>query len=298
MAVDDFRDIEIEHKEVFDQFFRQDPPETSELSFTNLFIWRHRNHPLWLEREGCLMVVLRPAGHPAFGLPPVGPGNKGAALDFLFEVLGRLSPNARVCRVGEAFVNAHVDHGRYETILDRDNSDYVYLTKDLIGLSGRKYHRKKNHLNRFVKTYAYEYRQMDIELVECFLDMQEKWCEIRECVNNPELLAEDYAVYEALTYFEALDYQGAAIEIDSRIEAFSLGEILNPKTAVIHIEKANPDISGLYVAMNQLFCRNAWSEFEYINREQDLGIAGLRTAKESYFPHHMVKKYTVIPKKT
>jgi hypothetical protein len=65
---------------------------------------------------------------------------------------------------------------------------------------------------------------------------------------------------------------------------------------VIHVEKANPDILGLYAAINQLFCLNAWSHFTYINREQDTGSEGLKKAKESYYPHHMVNKYTVIPK--
>jgi len=119
---------------------------------------------------------------------------------------------------------------------------------------------------------------------------------MRECVESPELLSEDYAIREALTHFEELDYRGGAVEINAEIEAFSLGEPLNPNTAVIHIEKANPDIPGLYVAINQLFCKNAWSPMEYINREQDLGLEGLRRAKESYHPSHMVNKYTLIPK--
>jgi hypothetical protein len=107
---------------------------------------------------------------------------------------------------------------------------------------------------------------------------------------------EDYAIHQALTHFEELDYQGGAIQIDGKIEAFSLGEPLNADTAVIHIEKANPDIPGLYSAINQYFCTNAWSDMEWINREQDLGIEGLRNAKESYHPHHMVNKYTIRPK--
>jgi hypothetical protein len=65
---------------------------------------------------------------------------------------------------------------------------------------------------------------------------------------------------------------------------------------VIHIEKANPEIPGLYTAINQLFCSNACSGMDYINREQDLGLEGLRRAKESYYPHHMIKKYTIFPK--
>ena len=110
----------------------------------------------------------------------------------------------------------------------------------------------------------------------------------------PDLLSEDYAVHMALTHFEELDYRGGAIKIDGRIEAFSLGEALNENTAVIHIEKANPEIPGLYTAINQMFCSNAWAETEFMNREQDLGVEGIRKAKESYLPHHMINKYTIM----
>ena len=296
MRSEDFKTIEIAHKEVFDRFFLEDPPQTSELSFTNLFIWRHRYRPIWLEWEHCLLIILRPDGSPPFGLPPIGTGNKKEALNRLFEVLKKLTDDGKVSRVGENFVDNYLDRGRYQAVLDPDNSDYVYRTQDLIRLSGRKYHRKKNHLNRFLRTYQFKYRKMDSELAEDLLDMQARWCEMKECINNPALLSEDYAVREALIHFEDLEYQGAAIEIDSKIEAFALGEPLNSDTAVIHIEKANPDIPDLYVAINQLFCRNAWSHLAYVNREQDLGIEGLRKAKESYYPHHKVNKYSIIPK--
>jgi hypothetical protein len=147
-----------------------------------------------------------------------------------------------------------------------------------------------------MKNHAFEYRPLDAELVECFLDMQETWCQLRECLANPQLLAEDYAVREALTLYGELDYVGGAIVIDGKVEAFAIGEPLNTETAVIHIEKANPEIPGIYAAINQLFTLNAWSHMKYINREQDLGIEGLRKAKESYHPHHMVNKYTLRPK--
>jgi hypothetical protein len=198
--------------------------------------------------------------------------------------------------VGEGFVTRHVDPEKYAVVNDRDNSDYVYLAKDLINLSGNKYHRKKNHVNQFIKNHAFEYHPLNAELVKRVLGMQEAWCQIRECVLKPDLLAEDFAVREALTHFEELGYQGGAVLINSVVEAFSLGELLNQDTAVIHIEKANPEVLGLYAAINQLFCLNAWSKVMYINREQDMGVEGLRKAKESYYPHHMVKKFTLMPK--
>ena len=289
----DFKPIEIHHKEIFDSFFEANPPQISELTFTNLFIWRHRYHPHWVERGDCLLIILHPQGSSPFGLQPVGTGDKSKALDILCDELRRISPEVKICRVCKEFVNKYVEHNRYTIILDKDNSDYVYLSQDLIQLAGRKYHRKKNHLNRFLKNNKYEYRELDMELVECFLDMQEHWCKIKECVERPELLSEDYAIHNALIHFEELGYRAGAIQIESRIEAFSLGEQLNSNTAVIHIEKANPDIPGLYTAINQLFCENAWAEMEFINREQDLGIDSLRKAKESYYPHHMIDKYTI-----
>ncbi len=120
----------------------------------------------------------------------------------------------------------------------------VDLAKDLISLSGNKYHRKKNHLNQFIKNFAFEYHPLNADLVKRVLGMQEAWCQIRECVEKPDLLAEDFAVREALTCYEELGYQGGAILINSVVEAFSLGEPLNEDTAVIHIEKANPEIRG------------------------------------------------------
>jgi len=294
--MDDFKAIEIQDKPVFDRFLKLDPPETSEMTFTNLFMWRHHYRPVWFSKDDCLLVIFQPKRGDPYGLPPVGSGDKRKALDFLSQEIRKLTPEVSIRRVGERFVKKDLDPAKYEREPDRDNSDYVYLTKDLITLSGRKFHRKKNHLNKFIKENVFEYRKLDTELVECFMDMQEAWCQMRECVEKPELLAEDYAIREALTRFGDLNYQGGAIVMNSKVEAFSLGDPLNQDTAVIHIEKANPDIPGLYAAINQRFCENAWAEKTYVNREQDMGVEGLRKAKESYYPHHMVNKYTLTPK--
>lgn len=296
MKWDDFKPIALEDRVTFSRHFQEDPPQTSELTFTNLFVWRHRYHPSWALAHDCLLIILQPEDAQPFGLPPAGSGDKGAALNSLVQVLGEMTDDMQVCRVPEAFVENHLDRGIYDARLDEDNSDYVYLAENLINLSGNKFHRKKNHLNRFLKNYEFEYRPMDAALVKDFMELQEAWCQMRECVENPALLSEDYAIREALREFGELDYRGGAIVIDSRVEAFSLGELLNEKTAVIHFEKANPDIPGLYAAINNLFCKNAWSKMEYINREQDLGIPGLRKAKRSYNPHHMSNKYIVTPK--
>lgn len=291
----EFKALKLGHKDLFRRYLADDPPQVSELTFTNLFMWQHRYHPIWLERDGCLLIIMQPEKSAPFGLQPVGKGDKKKALNALFNELRNIADDVRICRVSEDFVNHYLCPDHYVCQHDRDNSDYVYSSDDLIKLSGRKYHRKRNHLNAFIKNHRFEYLELDRRLVEHFMDMQEEWCRIRDCLQSPDLLSEDYAVRAALTCFDELDYKGAAIWIGSKIEAFTLGEQLNPETAVIHIEKANPNIPGLYSAMNNLFVKNAWSGLDYINREQDLGFEGLRMAKKSYYPHHMVNKYTVFP---
>lgn len=293
---DTFKPLELNHKDTFKRYLKEDPPQISELTFTNLFIWKHRYQPLWAEVEGCLLIILHNDDLKPFGLQPVGKGDKSKALDAITGELKNLSSEVRISRVSEDFIHRYLDHDNYNFKRDRDNSDYVYATKDLIELSGRKYHRKKNHLNNFLKNYPYEYIELTDDSVGRFLGLQEKWCRLRDCSQTPALQSEDYAVRTALTYFAELDFKGAAISIDSKIEAFSLGEQLNADTAVIHAEKANPDIPGLYSAINQVVCANAWSHLEFINREQDLGIEGLRKAKESYYPHHMVNKFIIFPR--
>ncbi len=289
----DFKPLEIKDKEIFNRYLSEDMPETSELTFTNLFMWQSRYHPVWAEHNNVLLIVLYPENSAPFGLQPAGRGDRAEAVDVLMDYLEKHSPKPEIRRAGEKFISETIDKNRFTCTPDRDNSDYVYLTSDLIKLSGRKYHRKKNHVNQFKKSSDYKYRKLDLELVECFMDMQEEWCRMRECYEVQDLLSEDYAIRRALTSFEELDYTGGAILVDDKIEAFSLGERLNHDTAVIHIEKANPEINGLYAAINQMFCENEWADFEYINREQDLGVEGLRKAKESYLPHHMVNKYTI-----
>lgn len=294
--LNDFRTLSLEDKKTLTGYFKADPPEISELTFTNLFMWRHYYRPVWRESHGCLQIVLSPADLAPFGLPPAGLGDKSSALDDLCRRLAAAGFPPRVSRAGQNFVDVFVDPRRYEVSLVPGHCDYVYLTEDLINLSGRKFHQKKNHLNSFINQYEFECRSMDVELVECVLDMQEAWCQIKNCAQDPNLLNEDRAVFEALKHFEYLDYQGLAIIIEAKVEAFALGEPLNPNTAVIHVEKANPKIRGLYAAVNQRFCRDVWAEFEFINREQDLGQEGLRRAKQSYHPHHLVKKYDLLLK--
>ena len=143
MQIDDFKALELEDKKVFDRFLNEEYLEISELTFTNLFMWRHKYRPLWSREKGCLLITLMSGDNTPFGLQPVGSGDKKDALNALCNVLEKNVGHARICRVSEDFVHRHVDLERFDCAFDQDQSDYVYETQDLIQLAGRKYHKKK-----------------------------------------------------------------------------------------------------------------------------------------------------------
>ncbi|MGO8879930.1 MAG: DUF2156 domain-containing protein [Desulfomonilaceae bacterium] len=285
--------LTIEDKPIFDDFFRSDPPEASEYTFTNLFMWRKKYHPSWTVTDDCLVIIMNPSNEKSFGLFPIGLGDKRSALKNLKNLLIECSGQSLVSRVESRMVNRFIDDSEFEIDFDRDNSDYVYLSEHLWSLPGNRYHRKKNHLNRFKKKWDYQFLCFDEHLIDKVLQLQEDWCEFKDCNGSPDLAYEDQAVFEALKNYRILEFNGGAILIDGKVQAFSFGEMLNPETSVIHIEKANPEIPELYTAINQMFAMNVWSKIKFINREQDLGLAGLRKAKESYYPDHMVEKYVL-----
>ena len=287
--------VEMEHREEIEAHFRAHPPVTSELTFTNLWMWRNRYRFEVARLGGFLCLLARPGGEDPWCLPPVGEGGEiREVVRRLLEYLRERGARGRLERVAEHLVaEAGLDETPFAAEADRDQSDYVYLSRDLIELSGRALHPKRNHLNRFKRTYPYEYRKLTQDLVEECLRLEAQWCDLRHCWETPSLAAEEVAIHEALHHFGQLSYLGGVVLVEGRVEAFGLGEALNADTFVIHVEKANPDVDGLYAAVNQMFCEAECPRFTYVNREQDLGVAGLRRAKESYHPHHLLHKYRV-----
>ena len=184
--------------------------------------------------------------------------------------------------------------GMFQLEEERDLEDYLYLGDDLRELKGRRYHSKRNHLSNFRKNYPdYVYEPMTAAMREEIWDYVNLWCRQKECSGkfSDGLICEKKAIREALDYFDQLDYTGAVIRINGQIEAFTMGEKINDDTVVIHVEKANGLINGLYGAINQEFLLHAWPDVKYVNREEDTGDEGLRKAKQSYYPLELVKKY-------
>ena len=289
----DFKDIALEDKPVFDELFTRFPPVISEFTFTNLFIWRYA-YQMKVSRFQNFLCLLSDRGKDPFFFPTIGEGDVIECYRMLLRYLEQKGGFPTAGRVPETVVNQiNWEAAGMAAELDRSQCDYVYLALDLILLQGRRYHRKRNHIKQFKEKYSYQYIPISPEWIPECLRMEREWCNLRNCEVVPGLVNESVAIKEVFTHFEKLNIKGGAILINGKVEAFTFGEPLNPETVVIHIEKANSDYEGLYAVIHQAFLENHWSAFRYVNREQDLGEEGLRKAKESYFPHHMINKYRI-----
>lgn len=293
-----FQDLTLEDKPMIDSYFCDVQPLNSECTFTNLFIWRDCYAVQWAIVDG-LLIIKPSQAEESWVLQPYGDYSK-CDLRNVFEQL-----DAYFSAQGQPFIMRAVTEPFVELLEreypglfyledERDLSDYVYLGEDLRELKGRKYHSKRNHLSNFRKQYpAYVYETMTSDMIEEVWQYLMEWCGQKACGGTLDagLHCEQKAIREALDYFELLDYKGAVIRLDGKIAAFTLGEKLNDNTVVIHVEKANGDIIGLYPAINQEFLQHEWSDVQYVNREEDTGAEGLRKAKLSYHPITLVKKY-------
>jgi hypothetical protein len=281
----DVSPLELAHRAEVNECLRRCPPEISEHTFTNLYVWREWRPVFLANVADALCFLEEHEGERHLLGPPIGDADPVRIAAELREA------GVEHCvRLPQGTAQALREAG-LTVEADRNNSDYVYWRQDLVELPGRAYHRQKNLVNRCLARFRCEYCELTAEVVDEVGDMQDRWCAEKDCGQSPTLCAEYRAIGDTLARFAQFGLLGGAVRIDGRIEAYTVGESLNPGTAVVHFEKAMRPYEGLYQVVNQWFCRHALTGFEFVNREQDLGIPGLRKAKESYHPHHMVDKY-------
>ena len=191
--------------------------------------------------------------------------------------------------------------GQYEMQVRRDSSDYIYLREKLATLAGSKLHGKRNHIHRFEEQHPdWSYETItDANEQEC-ARMAMHWC-MANCMGEQDVIEydkidESKLVVYAIRHREQLGMIGGAIRADGRIIAITLGERLTEDTFVVHFEKAYADIQGAYPIINREFVRHELGEYQYVNREEDLGEEGLRKAKLSYRPEILLEKGIVTKK--
>ena len=289
-----FTPIELSHKDKINSYLKAQKIESSELTFTTMYIWRNAFNFSFAEVDGCLIIRAQDNGYPPSLRCPLGSGDKKSAVEKVCRYLLSIGETPRFYGITENMADGLEElFANKFTILEmEDYSDYVYKSEKLINLSGKKMHSKKNHLNSFKNTYKYEYSRITSADAQDIINEYDKWFSS----DDMYLVSERDSIADILNNYDKLGLVGGKLTADGVLCAFTIGEQLSEDTAVVHIEKANTDIKGAFAAINQMYVEHEWSHIENINREEDCGIEGLRKAKQSYHPDFMIKKYKAILK--
>ena len=288
-----FKDITLADKDTITSFTMKSDRRNCDLSFSNLCSWRFLYDTQFAVVDNFLVFKFW-AGEQLAYMMPVGTGDLKAVLWELIEDARK--ENQHFCMLGVCS-NMRAD---LEAILpeqftfteDRDYADYIYLRSDLSTLKGKKFQAKRNHINRFRNTYPdYEYTPITPDRIQECLDLEAEWCKVNHCDQQEGTGNERRALIYALHNFEALGLTGGILHVNAKIVAFTFGMPINHETFGVHVEKADTSIDGAYAMINYEFANRIPEQYIYINREEDLGLEGLRKAKLSYQPVTILEKY-------
>lgn len=174
--------------------------------------------------------------------------------------------------------------GQFDFEENRDSADYIYLVEDMAELKGKKFHSKRNHIKFFEKNYNWTYESLTEKNLSDCIRMTEKWIEENEEKIDSGVDTELDVIKRAFDNFTALGFVGGLIRVDGETVAWTLGERLSEDTFCTHFEKAFASYRGAYPIINREFAKNEMSSYTFVNREEDMGLEGLRKAKLSYKP--------------
>ncbi len=288
----EFRNISLSDRARINKALKKSDFMGCEYSFANNLAWcRLADSKICFYKDFYIICAFgTPDGVPVFTFPS-GNGNYRE----LFNELKKFSENMgcplKISGVTEkslAVIENLFPDG-FSIEFDRDGSDYIYRRSDLAELSGKKYHQKRNHLKKFNR-YEYDFSLIsEKDFDECIYFLTGNYNDKADY--NFSAVAEQYAINTYFSNFRELELVGGIIRTDGRISAVTVGEPLNSDTFCVHIEKADRSLDGIYAGINNCFVRECMGGFDYVNREEDLGIEGLRKAKLSYHPVFLLNKY-------
>lgn len=294
-----FRQLRLEDKELLSCYTEGLDYDNSELSFANLYIWRKGWGIDICEHEGALYFsYVNPADGCMGHMQPVVPAGWPVrpAVERALQDLAERKCGIDIMGVNEEFLARLKSEGAQGLAIeeDRDMADYVYLRSDLMDLAGKKFHSKRNHLNKFLAENAYTWQELTPEMLPQCLSVYKNWMHEKEDGGDADVDPNELcAVRDAVTNMHGLGLVGALVCVGGKPSAFTVGERFRPNMALIHLEKGDQEIPGIYAFINQQFIFRNFGDVEFVNREEDMGIPGLRRAKESYNPVRLVNKYRI-----
>ena len=289
----EFRRITLADRAEFERCISASGTLAYDASFTSMFIWQRAYNVGYCLENG---FIFRRGEDGRYRFP-IGGGDvfaalakierdakeRGAALQFN----GLTKEQCEI--VAQAFPARE-----FEFIERPDFADYIYNASDLIFLKGKRYHSKRNFINRFKRENdgRYEITPITKDDIDSVWEYNKAWCERNGCVHDQALLGEFCAIKIALSNFFELGLVGRLLNLDGRIIAYTFASRIGENAVDVHVEKAEDGIAGAYQVINNALA--SAPEFEgvrYINREEDMGKEGLRKAKQSYCPEILLMRY-------
>lgn len=290
----EFKVIDLEDKPLIDSYVAIASKDISDINFTNLYMWAQARSISYATarlsggRQALFIRQIDADGAPYYMYPMIDEGSN--ALEASIEALALLEEaESPLTLASLTLAEADLLATRgYEIQRSRDDDDYVYKVSDLLELRGRRFHKKKNHLNKFYQEYPdFTVETMDAKSALAMLDIHRGWGGL----DTQGLKNEFAGIARVLENYDALDIDGLILSVGGERVAYSFGEVLNKEMVVIHVEKCRADILGGYQAINQQMLKAFYPAFALVNRECDLGEEGLRHAKLSYRPEFLLEKY-------
>jgi hypothetical protein len=290
----DFKPISIEDKEEIQKFLSIDSYKACDMGFQNMFLWRRQyEFRFCVEDDFFFFRSHGDDGECCYYKFPLGRGDVAQAIERLIAHTKAKGHGLRLFALTEQMKKRleKACPGRFEYTENRDAADYIYLSESLASLSGKKFHSKRNFINRFYVDYG---DRLTVEPIDSsdlseLREFHAKWAESME--GDSDLDKESYAVEQAFDHYDALELHGLILRVGGNIVAFSFGSQLTPDTFDVHVEKADTGYSGAYNVINNLMAKEFGSKYKYFNREEDVGLEGLRRAKLSYQPEIILHRW-------
>lgn len=294
-----FEPITVGDRAVIQPYLDTNNYRNCDYSFANLFGWQQLYTTTFVKHEGWLFVRFQVNSTTPGYLFPLGSSDLSNGIELLMEDAAERGVEFRLFAVTRKMYEQLEEAmpGRFSYTEQRDLFDYVYSSDDLIHLVGKKYQPKRNHINKFKRSYRWEYLPITRDIIpECW-ELYQRWCrENGNCDSEETLIAEQIGTQRIFDHYETLGLTGGALRIDGEILAYSYGSPLTPDTFGIHAEKSLTGIDGGFAMMNQQFAEYNCADYLFINREEDLGLDSLRQAKLSYQPAFLLEKGVVKPR--
>lgn len=267
--------------------------KSCEYAFTNLYLWGRQ----WATFVEGFLVLFSHFDRRAVYPFPAGQGDVRPALEAIIQDARERGIPCCITGLNQENITLleQLYPGRFSFQCDRDNFDYVYNIDDLADLKGRKYQKKRNHINKFRSLYP-DWRTEELTMAHLpgVRQMTSQWFAARHQMDpTGNYLLEQRALERAFDHFETLGLDGMVLLDGEKILAFTMASRLSKDTMDVHFEKALEDVEGAYAAINQAFAqylRKKYPDIRYLDREDDLGLEGLRKAKLSYYPDHLKEK--------